>query len=70
MIDKVVIVSREAASFVRQGRSVMARFVIDIRNAIPGDEVAIYSENGEFLGIGRLMLSKDEVSSVGRGCGG
>ncbi|WP_054841874.1 pseudouridine synthase [Vulcanisaeta distributa] len=67
LIDKVVIVSREAAPFVKQGRSVMARFVIDVRNAVPGDEVAIYSEDGEFLGVGRLLLSKDEVLSVGRG---
>ncbi|WP_243665589.1 PUA domain-containing protein [Vulcanisaeta sp. JCM 16159] len=51
----------------KQGRSVMARFVIDVRNAVPGDEVAIYSEDGEFLGVGRLLLSKDEVLSVGRG---
>ncbi len=67
LINKVVIVSREAAPFVRQGRSVMAKFVVDIRNAVPGDEVAVYSEDGKFLGIGRLMLSKDEVLSVGRG---
>ncbi|GAB6946794.1 hypothetical protein JCM16161A_09240 [Vulcanisaeta sp. JCM 16161] len=66
-INKVVIVSREAAPFVKQGRSVMARFIIDIRNAVPGDEVAIYSEDGELLGVGRLLLSRDEVLSVNRG---
>ncbi|WP_243679966.1 hypothetical protein [Vulcanisaeta souniana] len=33
----------------------------------PGDEVAIYSEDGELLGVGRLMLSRDEARSVGRG---
>lgn len=66
-IDKVVIVNREAAPFVRQGRSVMARFVVDIRNAVPGDEVAVYSEDGELLGVGRLLLSRDEALSVGRG---
>ena len=67
LIDKVVIVSRDAAPFVRQGRSVMAKFVVDIKNAVPGDEVVIYSEDGELLGVGRLLLSKDEVLSIGRG---
>ncbi|BDR92776.1 PUA domain-containing protein [Vulcanisaeta souniana] len=67
LIDKVVVVSRDAAPFVKQGRSVMAKFVVDIRNAVPGDEVAIYSEDGELLGVGRLMLSRDEARSVGRG---
>ncbi|MGC8606765.1 MAG: PUA domain-containing protein [Vulcanisaeta sp.] len=67
LIDRMVIVSRDAAHFVRQGRSVMAKFVIDVRNAVPGDEVAIYSEDGELLGVGRLVLSKEEVLSVGRG---
>ena len=67
LIDKVVVVSGDAAPFVRQGRSVMAKFVVDIRNAVPGDEVAIYSEDGELLGVGRLMLSMDEARSVGRG---
>ena len=66
-IDKVVIVRREAAPFIKQGRSVMARFVVDIRNAVPGDEVAVYSEDGELLGIGRLLLSRDEALSVDRG---
>ena len=66
-IDKVVIVRREAAPFIKQGKSVMARFIVDIRNAIPGDEVAIYSEDGELLGVGRLLLSRDEALSVDRG---
>ena len=66
-IDKVVIVRREAAPFIKQGKSVMARFIVDIRNAVPGDEVAIYSEDGELLGVGRLLLSRDEALSVNRG---
>jgi len=67
LIDKVVVVRRDAAPFIKQGRSVMAKFVVDVRNAIPGDEVAIYSEDGELLGVGRLLLSREEVLSVGRG---
>lgn len=67
LIGKVVIVRRDAAPFVKQGRSVMAKSVIDIKNAVPGDEIAIYSENGELLGVGRLVLSKGEAMSVNRG---
>ncbi|MGC8544137.1 MAG: PUA domain-containing protein [Vulcanisaeta sp.] len=29
--------------------------------------MAVYSEDGELLGVGRLMLSKEEAMSVGRG---
>jgi len=29
--------------------------------------VAIYSEDGELLGVGRLLLSREEALSVGRG---
>jgi len=67
LIDKVVVVRRDAAPFIKQGRSVMAKFVVDVRNAVPGDEVAIYSEDGELLGVGRLLLSREEVLSVDRG---
>ncbi len=67
LINKVVVVGRDAAQFVKQGRSVMAKFVVSIRNAVPGDEVAIYSEDDELLGVGRLMLSMDETRSVSRG---
>ncbi|KUO79976.1 MAG: pseudouridine synthase [Vulcanisaeta sp. OSP_8] len=67
LIDKVVVVRRDAAPFIKQGRSVIAKFVVDVRNAVPGDEVAIYSEDGELLGVGRLLLSREEVLSVGRG---
>ncbi|MGC9152818.1 MAG: PUA domain-containing protein [Vulcanisaeta sp.] len=67
LINKVVIVRKDAVPFIKQGKSVMAKFVVDIRNAIPGDEVAVYSEDGELLGVGRLMLSKEEAMSVGRG---
>ncbi len=67
LINKVVIVRKDAVPFIKQGKSVMAKFVVDIRNAVPGDEVAVYSEDGELLGVGRLMLSKEEAMSVGRG---
>ena len=67
LIDKVVIVRRDAAQFIKRGRNVMAKSVVDVRNAVPGDEVVIYSEDGELLGVGRLVLSRDEALSVGRG---
>ncbi len=66
-INKIVIVRNDAKPFLKKGRNVMAKSVIDIRNAIPGDEVVVYSEDGELLCVGRLMLSLEEAKSIGRG---
>ncbi|WP_069808354.1 PUA domain-containing protein [Vulcanisaeta thermophila] len=67
LINKRVIVRGDAAKFIREGRSVITKSVINIINALPGEEVGVFSEDGELLGVGRLMLSMDEVSSLGRG---
>jgi uncharacterized protein with predicted RNA binding PUA domain len=61
-----VTVASYAAPFIRQGRSVIARSVVKVDNANPGSEVAVYSGN-ELLGVGTLVLSEEEIRTVGRG---
>jgi len=67
LIGRRVVVASYAVPFIRQGRSVMAKSVVRVDNANPGSEVAIYSEDGELLGVGTLLLSEEELRSVGRG---
>jgi len=52
-----IVVSDEAAEFVRQGKSVFCRFVVKAGNhVLPGGEVVVLSERGELLGVGRAKL--------------
>jgi len=68
LISYSVVVSEDAAPFVRRGKSVMAKSVIDLSpDLIPGVEVAVKTKQGEIIAVGRLLLSPEEILSVKRG---
>ena len=55
-------VSREASPYVARGRSVFAKHVVDVDVGIrPGEEVAVLSEDGEVIAVGRALLSGREM---------
>ncbi|MEM4734163.1 MAG: tRNA guanosine(15) transglycosylase TgtA [Candidatus Thorarchaeota archaeon] len=66
--DYRVVVSDEAAPFIRQGKSVIAKFVMragtDLR---PGEEVLILDQDGNLLGTGPALLSGREMLTFKRG---
>ncbi len=68
LIKHAVVIQDDAVPFVRRGKSVMAKSVIDVSpDALPGLEVAVRSRDGETIAVGRLLLSLDEIRSVKRG---
>lgn len=63
-----VVVSEDAVEFVREGKSVFARFVADSEPEIrPYQEVIVVSEEDEFLGTGRALLNSEEMRSFKKG---
>jgi len=63
-----VVVSEDAVEFVREGKSVFARFVADSDPEIrPYQEVIAVSEEDEFLGTGRALLNAEEMRSFKKG---
>lgn len=63
-----VIVLDEVAEFVKEGRSVFAKFVLnadpDLR---PGDEALVVDRNDNLLGVGKILLNKDEMLAFSEG---
>jgi len=52
-----VIVMSEISEFIKKGRNVFCKHVIDIDNNLrPLDELIVVNEEDELLGIGRLMI--------------
>ncbi len=66
-VDKAVVVSDDAAEFVRRGRSVTVRSVIDMIGVEPGSEVVVKDGSGRILAVGRALLSDSEARSLKRG---
>jgi len=63
-----VIVSADAEPFVKKGRSVFSKFVVDNDPEIrPGEEVIIVNEKDELLAVGRSILAGTEFLSFKRG---
>ncbi|MFH1014028.1 MAG: tRNA guanosine(15) transglycosylase TgtA [Thermoplasmatota archaeon] len=63
-----VIVEADAASFVKQGKSVFAKFVHDADSSLrPFDECIIVDRNDEFLSVGRCLLNRLEMLSFRSG---
>lgn len=53
-----VLVDDESEPFVRDGKNVFAKFVVDVGDEIrPGDEVLVEHEQGDLLAVGRAELS-------------
>lgn len=61
-------VDEEAEPFIRGGKSVFAKFVTQASKAIrANDEVILFSDEGEFIGIGRAALGGNEMLAFNRG---
>ncbi len=63
-----VIVNEDAEPFIKRGRSVFSKFVVDNDPEIrPGDEVIIVNKKDEILAVGRAVLAGVELLSFRRG---
>lgn len=63
-----VVLSDDAVEFVRNGKTVFAKHVIDAdRNIRPQDETVIVNGVGELLAVGRAILSGEEMISFKKG---
>jgi 7-cyano-7-deazaguanine tRNA-ribosyltransferase len=59
-----VIVKEDAVPFIREGKSVFAKFVVDCDpNLRPFDECLIVDEKDNLLAVGRTLLNRDEMLS-------
>lgn len=64
----LVVVMDEAAPFVRMGRNVFAKHVVDAAERIlPREEVIVVDGNGEVLAVGRAALTGREMKAFKRG---
>ena len=62
------IVLNEISEFIKKGRNVFCKHVIDVdENLRPNDEVIVVNENDELLGIGRLKIPIPYVKSFKNG---
>jgi 7-cyano-7-deazaguanine tRNA-ribosyltransferase len=63
-----VIVDKDAAPFVMEGKSVFAKFVIDCDPELrPLDECLIVDEKDGFLAVGRCLMNRSEMLSFNYG---
>ncbi len=63
-----VVVNGDAASFIKEGRNVFARFVVDAcRDIRPYDEVLIVDEDDNLLGVGQSIMNREEMMDFERG---
>jgi len=59
-----VIVKEDAVPFIKEGKSVFAKFVVDCDpNLRPFDECLIVDEKDKLLAVGRTLLNRDEMLS-------
>jgi len=63
-----VIIDKDAVPFVREGKSVFAKFVVDVdKDLRAGDEVLIVDQNDNLIRTGTLLLSPEEVKDFDYG---
>jgi predicted RNA-binding protein (TIGR00451 family) len=63
-----IIVLNEISEFIKKGRNVFCKHVVDIdENLRPLDEVIVVNQNDELLAIGRLKLPISYVKSFSSG---
>ena len=62
------VVMSEVSEFIRKGRNVFCKHVVDIDVALrPNDEVIVVNENNDLLAIGKLVLPVPYVRSFQTG---
>ncbi len=63
-----VVASEEAEEFIKEGKSAFSKFVVDVDKDIrPQEEVLIVNERDSLLGVGRSILSSQEMMRFQRG---
>lgn len=63
-----VVVGDDAVPFVRAGRSLFARFVVEAdASLVPDSSALLVDRNDELLGVGRLVLAPHEMRQLHRG---
>ena len=63
-----VVVSEDAVPYVRQGKSVFSRFVVECDSGIrPGDQVLVVDEEDGLLAFGRSLLNRKEMKDFATG---
>ncbi|MBP1357660.1 MAG: pseudouridine synthase [Sulfolobus sp.] len=63
-----VVVLNEVADFIRKGRNVFARHVINVDKELrAGDEVIVTDENDNLLAVGKMKLSGEEILTYKKG---
>ena len=62
------VVVSEGDDFIREGKNVFAKFVADMDSELrPMDECIVVNKGDEFLGVGQVILVRDEALSFERG---
>jgi uncharacterized protein with predicted RNA binding PUA domain len=63
-----VVIPSSVKSFVMEGRSVFAKFVMDVDPKLrAGDEVVVVDENDALIAVGKMRVSGEEVKQYKRG---
>ena len=63
-----VVVDREAIPFIKEGRNIFAKFVVECDKELrPYDEVLIVSEDDELVAIGQAIMNREEMLSFDHG---
>ncbi|MEM0141470.1 MAG: tRNA guanosine(15) transglycosylase TgtA [Thermoplasmatales archaeon] len=63
-----VVVDDEVAQFVRDGKNVFAKFVLDADPLLrPHDEAVVVDQEDRLIAFGRVLLSRDEMMDFDRG---
>jgi len=63
-----VTIEKDAVSFIKQGKSVFSKFVLDCDPELrPFDECLIVDEKDELIAVGRCMLNRSEMLSFNYG---
>ena len=63
-----IIIKEEAIPFVKKGKNVFAKFVLDCDEELrPYDEALMVSEDDELIAIGRCLMNREEMLSFEKG---
>jgi uncharacterized protein with predicted RNA binding PUA domain len=63
-----VVIKNEVSEFVEKGKSALAKFIAYADPLLrAGEEAIVINEEGELLGVGRALLSGEEMKSFSRG---
>ena len=63
-----VVVADEVAEFIKDGRNLFAKHVVEVDSGIrPGEEVIITDTKGNLLAVGKAMLSGKEMKQFKKG---